>query len=298
MRIIVTGVTGQVAESVATHLAADHDVVGVARFRDADSRARLETAGVECVAADLAEADFERVPTGADAVLNFAVIKTQRWDLDLRANAEGAGLLMAHVRPAAFLHCSSTGVYQPAGSAVLDESAPLGDNHRPIMPTYSIAKIAAEEVVRTMCRHLDVPTTIARLNVPYGVGPDGSPRGWPAFHLAMMEAGAPIPVDADRPNLFNPIDLEDIAATVPALVAAASVPATITNWAGSKQVSLEQWCEFLAERCGLSVTFEETDRTIGGVTVDTARMESICGPTRVPWKDGFARLADAYIAGR
>ena len=66
-------------------------------------------------------------------------------------------------------------MYEPAGATVLDESAPLGDNHRPIMPTYSIAKIAAEEVVRTMCRHLDVPTTIARLNVPYGVGPDGSP---------------------------------------------------------------------------------------------------------------------------
>jgi nucleoside-diphosphate-sugar epimerase len=165
------------------------------------------------------------------------------------------------------------------------------------MPTYSIAKIAAEEVVRTMCRHLGVPTTIARLNVPYGVGPDGAPRGWPAFHLAMMDAGMPIPVDPDRPNLFNPIDLDDIAATVLALVEAASVPATIINWAGSEQVSLEEWCEFLAARCGVEVSFEETVQTIGGVTVDTTRMESICGPTRVPWKDGFARLAAAHLAG-
>src|SRR6478735_5786727 len=291
-RFIVTGVTGQVAETVATKLAADHDVIGVARFSDAGARQRLEDVGVECVTADLVGADFHDVPTEVDAVLNFAVIKTQRWDLDLRANAEGAGLLMAHVRPAAFLHCSSTGVYDPAGTTVLDESAPLGDNHRPIMPTYSIAKIAAEEVVRTMCRHLGVPTTIARLNVPYGVGPDGTPRGWPAFHLAMMEAGMPIPVDRDRPNLFNPIDLDDIAATVPALLAAATVPATITNWAGTEQVSLEEWCEFLAARCGLEVSFEETADTIGGVTVDTTRMESITGPTHVGWKDGFARLAD------
>jgi nucleoside-diphosphate-sugar epimerase len=295
-RIIVTGVTGQVAETVATSLAADHEVVGAARFSDADARARLEAAGVRCVTVDLAGADFDDLPTGVDAVLNFAVIKTQRWDLDLRANAEGAGLLMAHVRPAAFLHCSSTGVYEPAGSTILDESSPLGDNHRPIMPTYSIAKIAAEEVVRTMCRHLEVPSTIARLNVPYGVGPDGSPRGWPAFHLAMMEAGMPIPVDVDRPNLFNPIDLDDIAAMVPALVEAATVPATITNWAGIDQVSLEEWCGFLADRCGLEVAFEETAATIGGVTVDTTRMVSICGPTRVGWKDGFSRLADAHVA--
>jgi len=297
-RIIVTGVTGQVAETVATTLARDHDVIGLARFTDAPARTRLEDAGVECIAADLVAADFTGVPTGVDAVLNFAVVKTQKWDLDLRANAEAAGLLMAHVRPAAFLHCSSTGVYDPAGPLELDESAALGDNHRPIMPTYSIAKIAAEEVVRTMCRHLEVPTIIARLNVPYGVGPDGSPRGWPAFHLAMMEAGMPIPVDADRPNLFNPIDLDDIAATVPALLGAASVPATITNWGGVEQVSLEEWCELLAERCGLTVTFEETAATIGGVTVDTTRMQSICGPTSVGWQDGFTRLAEAHLAQR
>ena len=139
----------------------------------------------------------------------------------------------------------------------------------PIMPTYSISKIAAEQVVATMCRHLEIPTTIARLNVPYGVGPDGTARGWPAFHIAMMEAGMPIPVDADRPNLFNPIELTDIAATVPALVDAATVPATTVNWAGVEQVSLEEWCEYLADHLGLEVTFEVTDATIGGVTVDT-----------------------------
>ena len=295
-RILITGVTGQVAETVATTLAADHEVIGLARFTDDAAKRRLEAAGVRCVTADFVGADFSAVPTGADAVVNFAVVKSQRWDLDLRANAQAAGLLMAHVRPVAFLHCSSTGVYDPAGAEALTESAALGDNHRPIMPTYSIAKIAAEEVVRTMCRHLDVPTTIARLNVPYGVGPDGTPRGWPAFHLAMMEVGMPIPVDADRPNLFNPIDLADIAATVPALLAGATVPATITNWAGVEQVSLEEWCEYLADRCGLSATFEVTDATIGGVTVDTSKMVSITGPTQVAWADGFSRLADAHMA--
>lgn len=294
---VITGVTGQVAETVATTLATGgHEVVGLARFTDEAARERLESVGVRCVPTDLIAATFEGVPTEVDAVLNFAVTKAQRWNVDLAANAQAAGLLMAHVRPGAFLHCSSTGVYDPAGSLVLDESAPLGDNHRPIMPTYSISKIAAEQVVATMCRHLGVPTTIARLNVPYGVGPDGSARGWPAFHLAMMEAGMPIPVDVDRPNLFNPIDLDDIAATVPALVAAATVPATTVNWAGSEQVALEEWCTFLADRLGLEVTFEETAATIGGVTVDTTRMVELGARTTVSWRDGFAALADAYRA--
>ena len=292
--ILVTGVTGQVGEHVAVALAASHDVVGLARFGDTTARARLAAAGVDCVPVDLVGGDFDGVPAGADALVNFAVVKTQKWDLDLRANAEGIGLLMAATRPQAVLHCSSTGVYDPAGSTVLDEAAPLGDNHRAIMPTYSISKIAAEETVRTMCRLFGIPTTIARLNVPYGVGPDGAARGWPAFHLAMMQAGMPVPVHPDRPNLFNPIDLDDIARTVPALVDAATVPATITNWAGDEQVDLEEWCRFLAERCGLTAEFETTDRTIGGVTVSVERMHSLCGPTTVRWRDGFARLADAW----
>lgn len=293
---LLTGVTGQVAESVAVALAADHEVVGLARFTDAAARDRLESAGVRCVVADLASADFADVPPGADALVNFAVVKSQRWDLDLRSNAEGIGLLTAHVRPGRLLHCSSTGVYAPAGVEVLDERSPLGDNHRAIMPTYSISKIAAEEVVRTMCRLLEVPTTIARLNVPYGVGPDGTPRGWPAFHLAMMEAGMPIPLFPGEPNLFNPIDLDDIAATVPALLDAATVPATVLNWAGHEQVGLEEWCRYLADRCGYDARFEATTSTIGGVTVDTTAMEAVTGPNRVAWRDGFGRLADAWLA--
>ncbi len=294
---MITGVTGQVAESVAVSLAASHDVVGVARFGDAAARSRLEAAGVTCVPADLVGADFAGVPTGVDVLANFAVVKTQKWDLDLRANAEGIGLLVDHVRPQRIFHCSSTGVYDPAGAKVLDESSPLGDNHRSIMPTYSISKIASEEVVRTVCRMLDIPTVIARLNVPYGVGPDGEARGWPSFHLAMMQAGMSIPVNPDRPNLFNPIDLADIARTVPLLVEAASTPATIVNWAGVEQVALEEWCEYLADRCGYDVTFEETNSTIGGVTVDVSRMIELCGPTQVAWRDGFDAVADAWLAG-
>lgn len=296
--LLVTGVTGQVGEVVALALAARYHVVGLARFGDAATRERLEAGGVECVPVDLVGGDFSGVPAGAQGLVNFAVVKTQKWDLDLRANAEGIGLLVEAARPERVLHCSSTGVYDPAGSTVLDESAPLGDNHRAIMPTYSIAKIAAEEVVRTMCRIHGIPTTIARLNVPYGVGPAGEPRGWPAFHLAMMEAGMAIPVHPDRPNLFNPVDIDDLARTVPALLDAATVPATITNWAGEEQVDLEEWCAYLADRCGLTATFEVTESTIGGVTVSTERMRSLCGPSTVAWKDGFGRLADAYLAGR
>jgi UDP-glucuronate 4-epimerase len=288
-RIVVTGATGQVALPVTLALAADNDVVAVARFTDAAARTRLEQAGVTCAVANLAEADFSEVPADVDLVLNFAVVKSGRWDLDLRANAEATGLLMHHCRGArAFLHCSSTGVYQPAGSHRLTESDPLGDNHRAIMPTYSIAKIATEAVVRTEARQLDLPTTIARLNVPYGDN-----GGWPGWHLEMILAGEPVAVHPDRPNLFNPIHEDDIIRMIPGLIGAAAVPATIVNLAGREQVALETWCEELGRLVGRPATFVETDQTIGGVTTDNTRLAELVGETRVEWRDGMRRMVRA-----
>ena len=288
-KIIVTGPTGQVALPVTLALAEHNEVIGLARFRDPDARAQLEAAGVTCIETNLAAGDFSAVPTAVDYVLNLAVIKSNRWDIDLAANAEAAGLLMQHCSGAkAMLHCSSTGVYQPAGRHELAETDALGDNHRVIMETYSIAKIAAEVVVRTCARLFDVPTTIARLNVPYGDN-----GGWPAFHLAMIEAGQPVPVHPDRPNRFNPIHEDDIIRMIPALLEAASVPATIVNWGGIEAVDLEEWCAFLGGIVGKDATFVETDATIGGVTVDLSKMVELAGPTTVGWQDGLRRMVAA-----
>jgi nucleoside-diphosphate-sugar epimerase len=289
MRIVVTGSTGQVALPVTLALAEHNEVFGLARFRDPAARARLEDAGVHCIETNLAAGDFAGVPADVDYVLNLAVVKSNRWDLDLAANAEAAGLLMAHCRnAAAMLHCSSTGVYQPAGLHALAETDALGDNHRVIMETYSIAKIAAEAVVRTCARLYDLPTTIARLNVPYGDN-----GGWPAFHLAMIDAGQPVPVHPDRPNRFNPIHEDDIIRMVPALLDAAAVPATIVNWGGTEAVDLEEWCTYLGGLVGKEPVFVETDATIGGVTIDTRKMVELVGPTTVAWRDGLRRMVQS-----
>jgi UDP-glucuronate 4-epimerase len=292
-RILVTGVTGQVAMPVALGLAADNHVVGVARFKDAAARERLEAAGVECITVDLARGVFDDVPADVDYVCNFGVVKSNKWDVDLAGNAEAAGLLMAHCRSArAFLHCSSTGVYEAADGSPQRETDPLGDNHRVMMPTYSISKIAAEAVVRTTCRLLEVPTTIARLNVPYGDG-----GGWPAFHLALMQAGRPVPVHPNGPSRFNPIHDDDILATLPGMLECASVPATIVNWGGDDETSIEAWCEYMGELVGVEPRFEETTNTIGGIPTDNTKRLELVGPTKVGWKEGMRRMVAAQGAG-
>jgi len=288
-KILVTGATGQVALPVAVALAADNDVVALARFTDAAKRARLEAAGVSCVSVDLARGSLDGVPKDVDFVCNFAVVKSNKWDLDIAGNAEAAGLLLAHCRSArAFLHCSSTGVYEAHDGGPQRETDPLGDNHRVMMPTYSISKIAAEAVVRATCRIFDVPAIIARLNVPYG-----DEGGWPAFHLALVRAGRAVPVHPNAPSNFNPIHEDDIIATLPALLEHATVPATIVNWGGDETVSIEEWTAYLAELTGTHARFESTVDTIGGIPTDNSKRLALAGPTHVHWKDGMRRMVDA-----
>jgi nucleoside-diphosphate-sugar epimerase len=290
-KVLVTGPTGQVALPLTLGLAAQGaDTWGVARFTDAAARARLEAGGVTCVAADLATTDFADLPDDFDYVLNFAVTKggDDDWDRDLAANGESIALLVAHTRPRAFLHCSSTAVYQHQGPGhALVETDPLGDNHRVMFPTYSLAKIAGEVVARAAAREHGVPTTIARLNVPYGDN-----GGWPAWHLEFMNAGHPISLHPERPNLFDPIHEDDMLATVPPLLDAASVPATIVNWGGAP-ASIEEWCGILGDLTGLEAKFDETPDTIGSVHVDLTRLHELAGPASVSIEDGMRRMVAA-----
>lgn len=289
-KILITGVTGQVAVPVALAFAADNEVWGAARFTDPVARERLEKAGVRCHTLNMAAGDFTGLPTDFDYVLNLAVAKSGRWDKDLAVNAESAGLLMAHCRGVkAFLHCSSGAVYDPPDDEPRTESAALGDNHKSLFPTYSISKIAGEVVARTMARALGVPTVIARLNVPYGDN-----GGWPFYQMEMIRAGVPIPVPPGGPARYNPIHEDDIIAMLPKVLAAASVPATTVNWCGDQTVSLQQWCGYIGELVGREPVFEESAQALRGGPTDTTRMHELVGGTSVDWRDGIRRMVTKF----
>ena len=128
--IVVTGVTGQVARPSPPALARDNRVIGAARFTDARRAPSWRPRGSSASPSISSTGDVAALPADADYVLNFAVAKTNDWERDLAANSGGLAYLMEHHRDArAFLHCSSTAVYKPAGHTPLDEGAALGDNH-------------------------------------------------------------------------------------------------------------------------------------------------------------------------
>lgn len=289
-KILITGATGQVATPIALAFAADNEVWGAARFTDPAARERLEQAGVRCAAVNMAAGDFTGLPADFDYVLNFAVAKSGRWDKDLAVNAESAGLLMSHCRGVrAFLHCSSGAVYDPPNDEPRTERTVYGDNHTPLLPTYSISKIAGEVVVATMARALGIPATIARLNVPYGDN-----GGWQRYHLEMMLNGTPIPVPPGGPAVYNPIHEDDIIAMIPKLLELASVPATTVNWAGDQFISIQDWCAYLGSLVGREPVFEESDRALRGNPLDVSRMHELIGTTTVDWRDGMRRMAAKF----
>lgn len=287
-KILLTGPTSQVAFPLARELARDNEVVGLARLSRAEDVERLRSIGVTPLPLDLAKDPLDSVPSDVTYVLNFAVVKSGRFDYDLAANAEAAGRLLAHCRTAkAFLHVSSGGVYQYAGHRALREDDPLGDNHRVMFPTYSISKIAAETVVRFASAQWNVPAVIARFSVPYGDN-----GGWPLFHLLMMRAGGEIPVHVEQPNVYNPIHEDDYVGQVPKLLAAASVPAVTVNWGGAP-ASIEEWCGYLGEITGLEPRFRATTDALGSIELDLTRMHELVGPATVPWRDGIRRMVGA-----
>jgi nucleoside-diphosphate-sugar epimerase len=293
-KILVAGATGQVALPLACSLARDNEVWGIARFGDAGARAVLEDAGVHCVRVDLVAPDLSGLPTDFTYALNLAIAKSGSWVDDLDSSAGSVAFLQEHCRTAkAFLHCSSTAVYQPDPDAVFTEDSSLGDNHRiwapgmPGMETYSIGKIAAEAVARYGARRWEVPTIIARLGVPYGDN-----GGWPAGHLEMMAAGMAIPIHPARPNRFSPIHDDDVLGTLPGLLAGATTPATTVNWGGPAS-SIEEWCGLIGETTGLSPAFVETDQTISSVCVDISKLTAMAGAPTVGLADGLRRMVAA-----
>ena len=293
-RILLTGATGMVGAPLAGALAAANTVYGGARFSRAAARDALTATGVTPVRVDLGSSDFSEVPDDVDVVLNFAVARSNDWDADFAANVDGVASLMEHCAAhcpqlSAFFQCSTAGVYESQGQMLLTESSPLGDSHRAAgFATYSLSKIAAESLVKHSAARLGLPTVIARLSVPYG-----DTFGWPFFQLMMIERGMALAVHPDAPSRYSPLHLDDIVASLPCLLAAASVPATVVNWGGDEVVSVEEWCTFLGELAGVEPVFEDDPNAIPPLPLDVSRLHELGFHSTVDWRDGMRRLVAA-----
>jgi nucleoside-diphosphate-sugar epimerase len=293
-KILVTGAAGQIALPLCEYLAPDNEVWGVARFSDPAGRARLEAAGVTTRTLDLADPDFTDIPEDVDYVLHLAAYLSPGYDYEqaLRVNADGTGRLLHHCRKARAALVMTTGsVYDPNPDPWhrYTETDPLGDGHLPIIPTYSISKIAEEAVARSCALMFDLPTAIVRMNVAYGTN-----GGMAVYHLDAVVGGSPIPVRWD-PSPYSPIFQDDINWQIEPLLEAASVPANIINFAGDQAVAIQEWSAYFGELAGRDPVFhlDITDGTHRGVAIDVHKRLAITGPCRTDWRTGMARVFHA-----
>ncbi|MFC4593127.1 NAD-dependent epimerase/dehydratase family protein [Sphingobium tyrosinilyticum] len=297
-KILITGPAGQIAFPLARALADKNEVWGIARFSDAAQRREVELAGIRTLAIDLGQPDFSGLPSNFTHLLHLAAtVQGEDYDGAISVNAEGTGLLLSHCRTVeAALIMSTVSVYRPHPDPchAYREDDPLGDAMLPGMAAYSVAKIAQESVARYCAREFNIPITIARMGASYG------PRGGlPTLVAQTVSQGRPWTTRSD-PCPYNPIHDDDLFAQLPSLLAAASTPATIVNWAGDEMVSVQQMAAFAGELLGMPARIEITPAPGAqpGSGVDNARRLAITGPCRVGWRDGLRRVLAQLYPGR
>lgn len=296
-KILITGPAGRIAFGLAKSLARGNEVWGIARFGEPATRAKVEALGVKTRAIDIASGCFDDLPDDFTYLLHIAADFSERdHERALRVNAEGTGFLLAHCRKAkAALVMSTLTTYKPHPDPwhAFREDDPLGDQLIPPL-TYSISKIAEEAVARYCARAFELPVTIARMGAAYG-----EQGGLPVWHLHAIAAGEPVRTRWN-PIPYSPIHDADIRDQLGPLLRAASVPATIVNWAGDEPVSVQEWSAYFAELLGTeaNVIVEEIPGSSRGSVGDATRRRSITGPARVGWREGFRRVAEHFYPAR
>ncbi|OHV47465.1 epimerase [Pseudofrankia sp. BMG5.36] len=297
-KILITGPAGRIAYGLARSLARENEVWGIARFTDPSSRAKVEALGVTTRAVDIADGPLDALPTDFTHLLHLAAdFSADDYDRAIRVNAEATGRLLEHCRSAkAALVMSTVSTYKPHPDPwhAFQENDPLGDAMAPPSAPYSVSKIAQEAVARYCARSFGLPVTIARMGCAYS-----DQGGLPVWHLEAVAAGQHIRTRWD-PMPYSPIHDDDICAQVEPLLAAASVPATIVNWAGDQAVSVQQWAAYFGELLGgpAVVDVEPIPGASVGSVGDRTRRASITGPCQVGWREGFRRVAEQLLPDR
>jgi len=288
-RVLVTGATGRVGFPVARALASRHQVFGLARCRNEGDRSRLEGAGVEPIVADVGEMDPHQLPDGITHVFHAAArlgreAQDADWQRVFATNAQASGRLVAACPGASFVYCSTGSAYAYQGQRPLREDDPPGVH----LGAYSLSKIAGEAVVRFAAGQAGSPLTIIRIFSTYG--PQG---GTPVNRLRRILRGEEIVLYPDEPNNYNPIYEDDYVRLAVRALEVASPEPVVVNFAGSETVSAEEYCAYLGELVGRPALIRYDPGAPWPIWPDVTHMHEILGHTRVSWREGMRRVAEA-----
>ncbi len=274
-RIVVLGASGRIGFDLCQKLAPENEVIGIARFRDAQREQALREMGVETFQIDFATEDFDSVPDDADWLFIQVAYQhgaEQHPELAEAINVHLPGRAMMYFRSVQGVVFASTGnVYGLPGRVVTekDREAPIG--------VYSLTRYAGEQVVKFFCREFNAPTLILR----YFYGNDERYGIVKKIAEALLKGELP-PVWMG--TQVNAIAHEELVERTLRAASHACVPALVMNLTSSKPYSIEKIIDLVAEELGIEAPslnrFEEREAMT--LAAYTPIQDRLLGETSIP----------------
>jgi nucleoside-diphosphate-sugar epimerase len=290
-KILITGVTGAIARPVAIALARKNEVWGAARFTDDKLRRELEDAGVHIAQVDFEQNDYAAIPDDVSLILHYAYTRRPSGEFQdaIQVNAIAAGHVMHRCRNAkAALIISAATLYSAQDDPfyAYHEDDDIGYVRAPWGPSSPVSKVTLESIARFCAEAFDLPTTIVRPSGPYGTTSDIA-----SVVVDAVAEGRPVFALHD-PQPYSVIHIDDMIDQIPALLAAASVPATLVNWASEEIVTTQEMAAQAAAHLGKPAKVEimQAEGVAIGAVVDTTRIRALVGPCKRRFPEAFKEI--------
>ena len=297
-KILITGATGAIALPVACALAEKNEVWGAARFSDPNLRGELEAAGVRTVAVDFEKNDFEALPTDFTLLIHYAYTRRPSGEFQeaIGVNSLSAGHMMQRCSNArAALIVSAATLYSAHEDPyyAYRESDDIGYVRAPWGPSSPVSKVTLEAVARFAAQAFNLPTTIVRPSGPYGTRADIA-----SVVVDAVFEGNPVYALND-PQPYSVIHIDDMIDQIPALFDAASVPATLLNWASDEIVTTQEMAAQAASHFGKPVNVEvmQVEGVGIGAVLDTSRLRPLVPPASRTFEEEFERICKSRARG-
>ena len=240
MRIVVFGAGGFVGGWICEVLSLRDQIEQIACVRKWASSVRLARRGIEIKQADLENAqDYQTILTGADAVINAAMLPAQS-EPELVATLYSACVL-AGVRR--FVQMSSAALYGNRIGAVDESIAPAP------VDAYGRGKAEMERRLVEASKASDTQVIILRPSIIYGPFSEG----WTVRYVERIANGRWKGLGRIGDGICNLIHAEDVARTAIAAATNDIAPgAHILNLNGPDHVTWNEYIERLGDELGIS----------------------------------------------
>ena len=228
-------------------------VIAVSRFSDVTTRAALELAGVETIAADLLDVDALLTLPDVQNIVFMAGMKfgaTGNEPLTWAMNSFLPGLVCQRFTTSRIAAFSTGNVYpltplHLGGSVETDAPDPVGE--------YARSCLGRERIFQYFSQAYETPVSLLRLNyaveLRYGVLCDIAKKVWEGTRISVAMAAVNVLWQGDA----NAWALQSLAHT--------SSPASIFNLAGPEQLSVRRIAEQLGQLLGKEPLFEGEEAT-------------------------------------